>query len=85
MFGAGELEVERDTGDVAAKADGEGVGFLGWDLTGSIEEHFPEGPAYFGILDFVNGLERVCEAFGFGFFKNFFRAVETTSFGIFEP
>ena len=70
------LEVWREgaVAGVVAEADGEG-GVEGWDLGGGVEEHLAEGPADFGVLDLVDGLEGVGEAFFCGMVQDLLGAV----------
>lgn len=44
-------------------------------MGGGVEEHFAEGPADFGVLDLVDGLEGVGEAFRFGVVQDLLGAV----------
>lgn len=75
-YGGCVLEVcgEGAVAGVVAEANGEG-GVEGGDLGGGVEEHLAEGPADFGVLDLVDGLEGVGEAFGFGVVKDLLGAV----------
>lgn len=84
LCGGCVLEVggEGAVAGIVAEADGEG-GVEGWDLGGGVEEHLAEGPADFGVLDLVDGLEGVGEAFCFGVVQDLLGAIVLNTAGSF--